>query len=196
MATVGLLQSPEPADESALAHPAPPSGFAAQGAAAGMSSAGTPSKPSLSIQRSLTFRDPAEAIIAAWCDPAAQAHILEGAARPDGHVDGASLWRLQAAFGPSPQVHLRLESRDHGTARHRVDGDDGFRLLSELSTAPGPGGTAVTLQVCFQPGGLLDRAPPQVDPTPVLLAGQALRRLRAWLETARESAAADSAGRG
>lgn len=161
-----------------------------------MSAAGTPSKPSLSIQRTLTFRDPAQAIIAAWCDPAVQRHILDGAARPDGQVDGASLWRVRSAFGPSPQVRLRLEARDHNTARHRVDGDGGFRVLSELSTAPSPGGTEVTLQVCFHPDGLLDRAPPQVDPTPVLLAGQALRRLRAWLETARESAAADSAGRG
>lgn len=150
-----------------------------------MSAADTSKHPALRIQRTLTFQADPQRIIDAWCDPAVQARILHGAAKPLGEADGGTLWRIDAPLGQSPEVRLQLESRDDQGARHRAEGDGGFRLRSELSTVPARGrpGVEATLHIEFHADGLLTGLVVRhVDPAPVLLAGQALRRLRAWVE--------------
>jgi len=148
-------------------------------------------KPRLRIRRSLTFQAGATRILDAWCDPAVQARILDGAAEPVAGGD-AGLWRVRTPLGPSPRVHLRLDARDAARACHHAEGGGGFLLSSELTALPARGrpGTEVALEVAFHaegfPTGLLGR---QADPAPLLLAGQALRRLREWVETGRISPA-------
>ncbi|KAF1702503.1 hypothetical protein [Pseudoxanthomonas suwonensis] len=142
-------------------------------------------RPTLSIRRPLTFQADAARILDAWCDPAVQKRIVEGAAEPAGGGEDPTLWRIRTPLGPSPRVWLHQDARTGNCVRHHAEGDGGFLLSSELCALPAPGrpGTEVTLEVAFRIEGfltgLLGR---QADPAPLLLAGQALRRLREWVE--------------
>lgn len=144
-----------------------------------------PGRPTLRIQRSLTFQADGPRILDAWCDPGVQARILAGAADPAGSSGDATLWEIRVPLGQKPQVRLHLDARDATSARHRAEGDGGFQLRSRLATLPARGrpGTEVSLEVEFHADGfltgLLSR---RADPAPLLLAGQALRRLREWVE--------------
>lgn len=145
-----------------------------------MSATGT-----LRIQRSLSFQAGAAQILDAWCDRKVQAVILEGAAECIGEEDGASIWHLRTRHGRPMRIRAVLEARGRRSARHRAEGDNGLMVHSELAVSDGSGnGVEATLAVSFQAAALPALMAAYVDPAPVLLAGQALRRLRACVEDA------------
>jgi len=137
------------------------------------------------IVRTLTFQaDPAR-VLEAWCDLGVQQAVLAGAARCRGGDALESQWEVHAPMNQRFDVVLRRLDASPGLVRHRVEGEHGLRLdaVLEARALADRSGTEATLLLDYQVEGVVAQVLARLlDPAPRLLAGNALRRVRAWLE--------------
>jgi hypothetical protein len=137
------------------------------------------------IVRRMTMRAEPHQILDAWCDANVQQRIVQGVAAlvsGDGH---ASRWQLRAPLQQDLCVQLRRgEARLGESVRYHAEGDHGVQLDILLQARPlrGREGWEVTLTVQYVAEGMMAQVLTNlVNPAPYVLAGKALRRLRACL---------------
>jgi len=138
------------------------------------------------LLRALTVQSSVERVLTAWCDPAVQAVLFAGAAELVEIGTAASRWRLNAPLGQHPVVSLRSQRRSDVLVQQVIQGEDGELASTWLIARPclHRDGVEVELRVRYAPDGLVERMLTRLlDPAPAVLAGQVLRRLRAWLES-------------
>lgn len=140
------------------------------------------------VSRSITIGKPADELYEAWRDPdqfsAVMGHFAEVTTRDEDRLH----WTVHGPFGrdiswetriveADPGEHLRWETPADATVPN--EGSVRFR------PAPGDRGTEVTLTIDFDPpGGALGNAALQrLDIVPAALAGTALHRFKALVES-------------
>lgn len=137
------------------------------------------------FSRTLTFQGQPQAILAAWCDLAVQSRLFEGAATPVEVDERGTLWQVRLPLGRQTLAWQRLMEKDADHALHAIEGDDGWAAMARLSCAPARArsGIEVTLTLQYATEGVVAAVLKQLlDPAPSLLAGEVLRRLRAYIE--------------
>lgn len=146
----------------------------------------SPSEHGTRIVRTLTIAAEPEQILHAWCDVDVQRQILDGAAELLTGDGCHAVWRLRLPLDPHAEfTHSRVEARLGQSVRYAGRGEHGLQVESLLQVAPAPGtyGCEATLVVDHRVEGAIAQAIAKLaGPAPDMLAGKALRRLKAWLE--------------
>lgn len=141
------------------------------------------------VRRSLSIDAAPGALLEAWREPEVQAQVMAPLAT---FVSGDAQrmhWRIDLPLDRTVQVESREVRLDSTSSRYSSRTVEGPRVTAdvEFSVRPAPAdfGTEATLVVDYAlPGGVLaDAAVKLFGAAPDLLAGKALRRLKALIET-------------
>lgn len=149
---------------------------------------GRTDRPGPSVSRSITVGRPADELYEVWRDPDQFSEVVGRFAEVTALDEDRLHWTVRGPRGRDVSWETRVVDEEPGEYL-RWEASEDATLPNEgtvrFRPAPGDRGTEVTLSVDFDPpgGALGDAALQRLDVVPEALAGTALRRFKALVES-------------